>query len=196
MKVKRAFDDEVKNRASERQHTLSLTMGQRYVMRELSVLFRASEDEDQTGQITVLEKAFRNPLTKALQRELNQVRRNGVTGDALLKSLVKLYNQHNLRSGWTGWHRSRKMTIIHESCAVRHLFDDVKRIEGNHRIMVVQIGIAGDRPCGWAYQAGVVLILDIDSQAARTDLRSGRRVRAIAGPHRSLRARARSCTMC
>jgi superfamily II DNA/RNA helicase len=97
MKVKRAFDDEVKNRASERQHTLSLTMGQRYVMRELSVLFRVSEDEDQKGQITVLEKAFRNPLTKALQRELNQLRRNGVTGDALLKGLVKLYNQHNLR---------------------------------------------------------------------------------------------------
>ena len=33
---------------------------------------------------------------------------------------------------------------------------------------------------------GVAPILDIDSQAARTDLRSGRRVRAIAGPHGSL----------
>ena len=43
---------------------------------------------------------------------------------------------------------------------------------------------------------GVALILDIDSQAARTGLRSGRSVIAIAGPHRSLRARARSCTMC
>ena len=43
---------------------------------------------------------------------------------------------------------------------------------------------------------GVALILDIDSQAARTGLRSGRRVSSIAGPHRSLRARARSCTMC
>ena len=45
-------------------------------------------------------------------------------------------------------------------------------------------------------RSGVALILDIDSQAARTGLRSGRSVRAIAGPHRSLRARARSCTMC
>ena len=46
---------------------------------------------------------------------------------------------------------------------------------------------------------GVALILDIegmDSQAARTGLRSGRSVRAIAGPHRSLRARARSWMMC
>jgi hypothetical protein len=97
MKVKRAFDDEVKNRASERQHTLSLTMGQRYVMRELGVLFRATEDEEVKGQTTLLEKAFRNPLTKALQRELNLLRRNGVAGEALLKSLVKLYSQHNLR---------------------------------------------------------------------------------------------------
>jgi hypothetical protein len=97
MKVKRIFDEEVKQRESERQHTLSLTLGQRYVMRELSVLFRASEDEDQKGQITILEKAFRNPLTKALQRELNLLRKNGVSGETLLKSLVRLYSQHNLR---------------------------------------------------------------------------------------------------
>jgi hypothetical protein len=97
MKVKRMFDEEVKQRESERQHTLSLTYGQRYVMRELSVLFRASEDEDQKGQITLLEKAFRSPLTKALQRELNLFRRNSVTGEALVRSLGKLYQQHNLR---------------------------------------------------------------------------------------------------
>jgi hypothetical protein len=97
MRVKRIFDEEVKQRESERQHTLSLTLGQRYVMRESSVLFRASEDEDRKGQITLLEKAFRNPLTKALQRELNLLRKNGVSGEALLKSLARLYSQHNLR---------------------------------------------------------------------------------------------------
>ena len=97
MRVKRIFDEEVKQRESERQHTLSLTLGQRYVMRELSVLFRASEDEDQKGQITLLEKAFRSPLTKALQRELNLLRKNGLTGESLFKNLAKLYNQHNLR---------------------------------------------------------------------------------------------------
>jgi hypothetical protein len=61
MRVKRTFDEEVKQRESERQHTLSLRLGQRYVMRELSILFRASEGEDQKGQITLLEKAFRSP---------------------------------------------------------------------------------------------------------------------------------------
>jgi hypothetical protein len=76
---------------------LSLTLGQRDVLRELSVLFRASEDEDQKGQITLIEKAFRSPLTKALQRELNLLRKNSVNGEALLKSLKRLYDQHNLR---------------------------------------------------------------------------------------------------
>jgi superfamily II DNA or RNA helicase len=97
MHMKRSFDEEVKQRESERQHTLSLTLGQRYVMRELSVLFRASQDEDQKGQVTLLEKAFRSPLTKALQRELTLLRRNGVTGEGLVRSLAKLYLQHNLR---------------------------------------------------------------------------------------------------
>jgi len=36
----------------------------------------------------------------------------------------------------------------------------------------------------------------LTNQAARTGFRSGRSVSSIAGPHRSLRARARSCTMC
>src|SRR5713226_2713659 len=43
---------------------------------------------------------------------------------------------------------------------------------------------------------GVAFILDTKLQAARTALRSGRSVNSTAGPHRSLRARARSCTMC
>ncbi len=36
-------------------------------------------------------------MTKALQRELNLLRKNGVTGEALFKNLAKLYSQHNLR---------------------------------------------------------------------------------------------------
>ena len=45
-------------------------------------------------------------------------------------------------------------------------------------------------------KTGVALILDIDNQAARTALRSGRSISSIAGSHRSLKARDRSCTMC
>ena len=95
--VQRLFAEEVKNRQAERQHTLSLTHGQNYVLRELRVLFGATEDDDQKAMINVLEKALRGPLTRAVNKELNLLRRNGVAGQPLLKSLAKLYDQHNLR---------------------------------------------------------------------------------------------------
>lgn len=97
MRVKRQFAEEVKHRQTEREHTLSLTHGQRYVLREMRILFSATADEDLKSQINILEKAFRGPITTPLNRELNLVRRNGVTGETLLKALTNLYHQHNMR---------------------------------------------------------------------------------------------------
>lgn len=82
---------------AEREHALSLTQGQRYVLREIRIIFGATTDEDVRAQINILEKAFRGPVTTAINRELNLLRRNGVTGQDLLKALVHLYHQHNLR---------------------------------------------------------------------------------------------------
>jgi len=45
----------------------------------------------------VLEKTFRGSLTGAVKRELNQLRRNSVTGEGLLKNLIRIYDQHNLK---------------------------------------------------------------------------------------------------
>jgi len=97
MHVKRQFVEEVKHRQAEKEHTLSLTHGQRYVIRELRVIFGLTNDEDTKAQINVLEKAFRGPVTNAINRELNLLRKNGVTGDALMKSLARIYHQHNLK---------------------------------------------------------------------------------------------------
>jgi hypothetical protein len=97
MRVKREFAEEVKHRQAEREHTLSLTQGQRYVLRELRVLFGVITDEDVKAQINILEKAFRGPMTVAINRELNRLRRNGITGQNLLKALANLYHQHNMR---------------------------------------------------------------------------------------------------
>jgi superfamily II DNA/RNA helicase len=97
MKIKRLFSEEVKHRQAEREHTLSLTHGQRYVLKELRVLFGLTKDEDRKGKINLLEKAFRSPITEAIKRELNRIRRNGMTGDHLLKSLEELYFLHNMR---------------------------------------------------------------------------------------------------
>jgi superfamily II DNA or RNA helicase len=105
MRIKRDFVEEVKHRQSEREYAASLTHGQRYVMRELRVLFGVTDSEDTREQINVLERAYRAPLTAALKKELNQIRRNGMTGESLLRRLADLYHQHHLRE-WTasrGW---------------------------------------------------------------------------------------------
>lgn len=97
MRVQRQFAEEVKHRQAERTHTLSLSHGQNYVLRELRVLFTASTDEDQKAMINVLEKSFRGPITRAVNREVVLLRRNGVSGEPLLKALARIYDQHNLR---------------------------------------------------------------------------------------------------
>jgi helicase-like protein/phospholipase D-like protein len=98
MRVKSQFAEEVKHRQAEREHTLSLTHGQRYVLRELRILFGATEDEELKAQINVLEKAFRAPnLTSAVKKELNSIRRNSMLGEKLYNALVRLYQQHDIR---------------------------------------------------------------------------------------------------
>jgi len=97
MRVKYQFTEEVKHRQAEREHTLSLTHGQRYLLRELRILFEITHDEDMKAQINILEKAFRGPITRAVSRELNILRRNALTGNNLFKNLTKLYHLHNMR---------------------------------------------------------------------------------------------------
>ena len=101
MRVLGRFREEVQHRQAEHDHTLSLTHGQRYVLRELRVLFGRVTDEDTQGQINILERAFRAAATTALNQELNRIRRNGISGEHLLKILTDLYLQHNMRE-WLG----------------------------------------------------------------------------------------------
>jgi len=107
MRVKRHFAEEVKHRQAEREHTLSLTQGQRYVLRELREIFKLAADEDEKAQINLLEKAFRGPITTAVNRELNLLRKNSVRSRDLLKILGQIYFQHNMQD-WMD-NRSRRM---------------------------------------------------------------------------------------
>jgi hypothetical protein len=67
----------------------------------MRILFEATQEEDIKQNVNVLEKVFRGPLTGAVKRELNQLRRNSVTGDSLLKNLIRIYDQHNLKDAAT-----------------------------------------------------------------------------------------------
>jgi len=112
MKVKRLFAEEVKFRQAQKDHTLSLSHGQRYVLKELRIYFGTVEDEDTKANINLLERAFRlSGVTRAVRDELNKLRRNNVTGQSLFKSLVRIYQQHNLRE-WLDRPRNDAETLI------------------------------------------------------------------------------------
>lgn len=96
MRVKKQFAEEVKHRQAERDYSSSLSLGQKYILRELRTLFNFTEDESQKTLINLLDQIFRNHLPQAINRELNALRRNGVTGQDLFTHLVKIYNQHDL----------------------------------------------------------------------------------------------------
>jgi len=96
MGVKGRFDKEVQARRAEREHTLSLTKAQRYVLREIQVLYKEA-DEDLRHQIEVLEAAFRRPSPRpAVRSELNRIRHDGIAGAALLEALSKVYHLYGL----------------------------------------------------------------------------------------------------
>ena len=97
MRILSQFKEEVKHREAEREHTLSLSHGQRYVIRELRVLFGVADDEDMKGRINLLERTFRGAVPKAVDKELNKIRRNGITGQNLLRILGELYSQYGMR---------------------------------------------------------------------------------------------------
>lgn len=104
MALKATFTQEVQHRKTERQHSLSLSHGQKYVLKELRV-FGSSlpDDDDRRGAISILERAFRSSaLTSAAKRELVSLRRNNVVGDSLYRSLIKVYDQHNIREASAG----------------------------------------------------------------------------------------------
>jgi superfamily II DNA or RNA helicase len=97
MGVKHQFDREVQERRAEQRHTVSLTHAQRYVRRELNLLYKRTEDEDLRQQITVLEAAFTRPgPLPTVRSELNRIRREGITGEALLELLSEIYHLHGL----------------------------------------------------------------------------------------------------
>ncbi len=98
MDVLKAFSNEVKYRRSQVQHGLSLSTAQSYVLRELRSYYSQLKDADTDlkAQVVKLEEAFKRPVTAAVRRQLNTLRRNGVVGIPLVRALTDLYHDHGL----------------------------------------------------------------------------------------------------
>jgi superfamily II DNA or RNA helicase len=102
MKVLKMFTDEVRHRTAQQKFSLSLTVGQTYVLRELRA-FHSTLDPDEAGdmrsQVALLEESFKQPLTAAIKRQLNTIRRNGITGKPLVRTISDLYHDHGMSDG-------------------------------------------------------------------------------------------------
>ncbi|NMG18699.1 helicase-related protein [Brasilonema bromeliae] len=96
MRLKRQFAEEVKHRQAEREFKGRLTQGQRYILRELRIFFKAIADEELKSQINILEQKFRACVNQAVNRELNKLRRDSFTGQELFTQLAQIYLQHNM----------------------------------------------------------------------------------------------------
>ena len=99
MKTLDKFSDEVRHRTAQQKHSMSLTVGQTYVIRELRAVFSALDGEEYTdlrSQVALLEESFRQPLTAAIKKQLNVIRRNGITGKYLVQMLSDLYHDHGM----------------------------------------------------------------------------------------------------
>jgi hypothetical protein len=98
MLARKIFAEEVKHRQASQQYGLQLTVQQRYVLRELRALYgQVGDDVDLRGQITIIEKAFRLPMTTAVKKQVNVLRRNGVTGRNLLRTLTDIYHDYGMK---------------------------------------------------------------------------------------------------
>lgn len=98
MKVKKLFEEEVKMREAEKEHTIRLRQAQRYIIRELRLQFSKTDDEEEKEKINLLDKTFRYNLYPSVMKEINLIRRLGITGEDLIKRLSDIYFQYNLKS--------------------------------------------------------------------------------------------------
>ena len=90
------FSQEVAARWSEQMHTVKLSATQRYVVEQLRLFYAQSRSTDVQSQITLVERAFTQPLTQAAKKELNLVKQRKLTGRELLAVFENIYVRHNL----------------------------------------------------------------------------------------------------
>ena len=98
MRVKTEFEADVRERTAQQESLLSLSLAQRYVIKELRAHAARTEDDDVKRRCLFLEEAFKQTLPAALRSNLNTLRRNGVTGDNLLRNLAEAYQAFDLGS--------------------------------------------------------------------------------------------------
>ncbi|MBN1313294.1 MAG: helicase, partial [Anaerolineae bacterium] len=106
--VKRQFEREANSRKAERRRSVSPSHGQKYVMRELRLLYGSMKDEAIRTQIQALDSAFRQSLPRAILAQLNGIQKQKLSGERLLGTLLHIYERHNLAEPTQGGSSSER----------------------------------------------------------------------------------------
>jgi len=95
--VKRDFDAEVRAREAEIRHRVGAALGRDYALAELRLIFDAEEDPEEKARLAFLSEILSTvPLTARAHRELNNLRRSQITGQALIEQLLRIVRDYNL----------------------------------------------------------------------------------------------------
>ncbi len=98
MAIKHQFEAEVREREAT-QGAYRSTRAQSYIRQELRTMHAEVEDVQRRMVISVLERTFTTQRpTEALRRQINQILRSQMTGDALFNRLIELQADHDLRN--------------------------------------------------------------------------------------------------
>jgi len=113
--VKRAFEDEVRDRQAEIASGSTLTPAQDYVKRELMILYSNSLHDPVKKRAVAMDGAFGGSLVEAIQKELRPLRSGNVTGEDLLVSLEGIYSRYGLHERL----RSQDKVVVKETDKLR-----------------------------------------------------------------------------
>jgi len=95
--VKRDFDTEVRTREAEIRHRVGRALGRDYALAELRLIFDAEEAPEDKARLALLSEMFNAVgLTARAHRELNNLRRSKVTGQALVGQLLRIVRDYSL----------------------------------------------------------------------------------------------------
>jgi superfamily II DNA or RNA helicase len=90
------FEEEAARRQTDRRTGPRYTPGQSYALKYLGAVIKATNNEDHRNLLMHLDRALRGRLPEAAQKELRNIRRQGLTDSALEQRLLQLYRDLDL----------------------------------------------------------------------------------------------------
>jgi hypothetical protein len=95
--IQQRFEQEVRTRQSELQHSISRGLGRDYVLQQLRLILDQSAEETTNQKAAYLGGIFtRVPLSRRCHNELNTLRTRTVQGDSLLEQLRRIVRDYGL----------------------------------------------------------------------------------------------------